>query len=145
MKKLLETATVVPSVNQVECHPHQIQPEILRFCNEKGIILTNYSATGYDHVRNDPTIVSIAQKHMVSPAQVCLAWALARGSTAVPKSVNKDRQRANLFELPTLTTEDVALIDTLHRDAHYCAYPDLAKEIDGKKISCGWTYEQMGW
>lgn len=95
--KLLETATVIPAVNQVECSPHQAQPELLRFCNKRGIMLTGYSATGYEHVRNDPTIVAIAEKHKVSPAQVCFAWALARGTTAVAKSVNPDRQRKNLL------------------------------------------------
>ena len=145
LKKLLETATVVPAVNQIECHPHQIQEDTVRFCKEKGIIITAYAVTGYSDVSNDPTIVAIAKKHEVSPAQVCIAWALARGLTAVPKTSDKDHQRADLFELPTLSKEEIKLINTLHRDAHYPNYPDPSRWLDGKKIAYGWTYEQMGW
>jgi len=144
LTKLLETATVVPAVNQVECHPHQAQPALLGFCAEKGIVLTAYSPTGYAGVAADPTVGTIAKKHGVSPPQVSLAWHLARGMTAVPKSTNPERQRANLLELPTLTTQDVALLDTLHKDVHYCQYPG-PKERNGQKLVFGWTYEQMGW
>lgn len=78
-------------------HPHQAQPELLKFCNEKGIILTAYSPSGYSGVATDPTVMKIAEKHGVSPAQVSFAWHIARGTAAVPKSTNEDRQRANLL------------------------------------------------
>jgi glycerol 2-dehydrogenase (NADP+) len=78
-------------------HPHQAQPELVEFCKQHGIILTAYSPTGYSSVANDPTIVKLAEKYKVSPAQISLAWHLARGTTAVPKSTNEDRQRANLL------------------------------------------------
>lgn len=84
-------------MNQVECHPHQIQPALYRFCAEHGIILIAYSPTGYASVAADPTVNVIAKAHGVSPAQVCFAWDLARGTSAVPKSTNVGRQRANLL------------------------------------------------
>lgn len=60
-------------------------------------MLTAYGATGYAPVRKDPTIVAIAQGHDVTPVQVCLAWALARGKTAIVKSIKPDHQRMNLL------------------------------------------------
>lgn len=97
LKILFETAKIVPAVNQIEMHPHQAQPELLKYCNEKGIILTAYSPSGYSGVATDPTVMTIAEKHGVSPVQVSLAWHVARGTAAVPKSTNADRQRANLL------------------------------------------------
>lgn len=119
LKILLESAKVKPAVNQIEMHPHQAQPELLEYCNKEGIILTAYSPTGYAQVANDPTVVSIAAKYNVSPAQVSLAWHLARGTTAVPKSTNSERQAGNLWELPKLTQEDVAALTALHKNVHY--------------------------
>ncbi|KAL5520080.1 hypothetical protein ACEPAG_1740 [Sanghuangporus baumii] len=144
LKKLLETAKIIPAVNQVEMHPHQAQPELLEFSKEKGIVLAAYGSTGYSFVANDPTIIELADKYRVSPAQVSLAWHVARGTVAIPKSANKARQKANLLELPTLSKEDVDLINTLHKNAHYCAYPEPT-ERDGHKLAMGWTYEQLGW
>lgn len=144
LKILLETAKIVPAVNQVEMHPHQAQPELLEFCRAHGIVLTAYSPTGYSQVASDPTIVRLAEKYSVSPAQISLAWHLARGTTAVPKSRDPGRQRANLWELPKLSDEDVALISTLHKNVHYCGYPEPT-ERDGEPLVFGWTYSQLGW
>lgn len=83
-------------------HPHQAQPELLPFCKEKGIIMTAYSPTGYAPVREDPTMVKLAEKYDVSPAQVVFAWDIARGTTAVPKSTDSKRQIGNLHVRFTL-------------------------------------------
>jgi len=144
LQELLKTAKVVPAVNQVEMHPHQAQPDLLEFTKEKGIILTAYSPTGYENVRDDPTVAQLASKYGTSPAQLSLAWHIARGTTAVPKSTNEARQKANLLELPKLDGEDVKLLTSLHKDAHLCPYPG-PKEKDGQPIIFGWTFEQMGW
>ncbi|KAL0952438.1 hypothetical protein HGRIS_006709 [Hohenbuehelia grisea] len=96
LERLLKTAKVVPAVNQVELHPYLAQNDLLQFCQEKGIILTAYAATGYSYVRDDPLMVQLGKKYDVSPTQVTLAWHLARGTTAVPKSTNFERQKQNL-------------------------------------------------
>lgn len=125
--------------------------------------MTAYSPTGYAPVREDPTIIKLAEKYNVSPAHIALAWDIARGTTAVPKSTDSKRQIGNLHvylfccslrradianahtqELPTLTPEDVSLISSLHKNVHYCQAPG-PKERDGHKLCMGWTYEQMGW
>jgi hypothetical protein len=110
LTELLKTATVIPAVNQVECHPHQSQPQLLPFCRQHGIVLTAYSPTGYTQVASDPVVQSLAAKYGVSAAQVSLAWHVARGMGAVPKSADMTRQRANLFVSgkPTFVTHPLA-------------------------------------
>ncbi len=54
------------------------------------------SASGYQTVLSDPTIVELAGKYGVSPAQIVLAWHVARGVVAVPKSSDKERQKQNI-------------------------------------------------
>lgn len=144
LKKLLETAKIVPVVNQIEMHPHQAQPELLEFCKQHNITLTAYSPTGYAQVATDPTVAQLAEKYKVSPAQISLAWHVARGTSAVPKSSNEGRQKANLLELPKLTEEEVATLSALHKNVHYCQYPG-PKERNGEGLCFGWTYSQMGW
>ena len=47
-------------------------------------------------MRNDPTILELADKYKVTPAQIILAWHVARGVAVVPKSSNEQRQRDNI-------------------------------------------------
>ena len=35
-EKLLETAKIVPAVNQVECHPYFQQQKLKEYCDSKG-------------------------------------------------------------------------------------------------------------
>ena len=45
---------------------------------------------------NDPLIVSLSQKYRVSPAQICLRFAVQRGIIPVPKASSVERIKENL-------------------------------------------------
>ena len=51
---------------------------------------------GYSAVLTNPVIAELAAKYKSSPAQVVLAWHLARGVIVVPKSSDPQRQKDNL-------------------------------------------------
>ena len=51
---------------------------------------------GYQTVREDPTIVELAAKYGVAPAQIILAWHIARGVGLVPSSKNPVHQMENI-------------------------------------------------
>jgi len=44
----------------------------------------------------DPVIVRIAERHGIHPAAVCIKWAVQRGQTPIPFSVNPRHYAANL-------------------------------------------------
>jgi len=138
LEQLFTTAKTVPAVNQVELHPYLAQPKLLEYCKSKGITVTAYTPTGYATVRQDPLIVELAEKYKVSPAQIILAWHLAYGTTAVPKSSNVDRQKENI-NLPKLSAEDVKRVTGLDRNERLCNKPDE------NGLIMGWTLEQLGW
>lgn len=94
-----------PAVNQVECHPHLQQRELLDFLNEHDIVMTAYSPLGSGDRQNlkddepplleHPTIEKIAAAHGVTPAQVLIAWAIQRKTVVIPKSTNAGRIEQN--------------------------------------------------
>ena len=68
----------------------------------------------------DPTIGEIARQHEASPAQVLIAWALARGTAVSPKSTNPQRIEQNLAAAGlALTPEDLQRIESLDRHRRY--------------------------
>jgi 2,5-diketo-D-gluconate reductase A len=97
LERLLAETDVVPAVNQVELHPWLQQGPLRDFHSGHGILTEAWApiARGGSHL-TDPTLVRIAERHGVSPAQVILRWQLDVGNIAIPKSVNRDRMAANL-------------------------------------------------
>ncbi len=106
LKLVLRDARIKPAVNEMELHPHFQQPELFKFVVENGIEPIGYCPIGSpgrperDRTpedtapTEDPVIVKIAQAHGIHPAVVCIKWAVQRGQTPIPFSINN--YRANL-------------------------------------------------
>jgi len=106
---LLDRATVVPAVNQIEVHPYFAQREVQDFGAEHGILTQAWSPIGgitfyrdgsHGSTLNDPVIGDIATAHGKSPAQVMLRWGLQQGRSVIPKSTKPSRiaENINVFD-----------------------------------------------
>ena len=90
-------ATVVPQVNQVECHPQNSEEELLAYCRKHNIVMEAYSPLGGQgqSLVGDPRVTSLSAYLKVTPAQVLLRWNLQRGVVVIPKSVRPERIKEN--------------------------------------------------
>ncbi|MEU9900543.1 aldo/keto reductase [Streptomyces phaeochromogenes] len=122
---LLDTATVVPAVNQLEIHPYFQQRVVLDFDDEHGILnqawspiggITFYRGQGEDRgsVLEDPAVTAIAEVHGKSPAQVLLRWGIQQGRSVIPKSTKRHRIAENIdvFDF-ALTADELKSLDAL--------------------------------
>ena len=120
---LLDHATVVPAVNQIEVHPYFAQREVQAFNTDHGILTQAWSPIGgitfyrdghHGSTLEDPVITAIAQARDKTPAQVMLAWHLQQGRSAIPKSTRPQRIAENfdVFDIE-LTGDQLAAIDGL--------------------------------
>lgn len=117
IKHLIENATVVPAVNQVEVHPFCQREDLVELCQEHGIKIEAYSPLARGNKLEDPTIVAIAKKYNQTPAQILLNWNAARGNVVLPKSLTASRIQSNLESFDfELAPEDVAAIDALGKE-----------------------------
>jgi diketogulonate reductase-like aldo/keto reductase len=123
LERLLEKATVVPAVNQIEVHPYFQQREVQAFGVERGILTQAWSPIGgitfyrdgeHGSTLDDPAIGRIAEAHAKSPAQVMLRWHLQQGRSVIPKSTKAHRIAENfdVFDF-TLGDDELAAIDAL--------------------------------
>ena len=125
LMRVMAVATVVPAVNQVECHPYLSQKSLRTFCNNVSITMEAWSPLGRGNVLSDPVIGQIAKKHGKTPAQVVLRWELQENWIVIPKSVHKERivENSQIFDFE-LDKEDMAKIDSLNQDRHFGTSPD---------------------
>lgn len=116
---------VTPAANQVERHALLPQPELVKFCKEKNIHITAYSAFG-NNMLDKPLLISypevkeIADRLKATPAQVMyvphlfrflirprrlmnviysLAWSQVGEHSVIPKSVTPARIASNFEEI----------------------------------------------
>jgi alcohol dehydrogenase (NADP+) len=108
LKLVLRDARIKPAVNEMELHPHFQQPELFQFVVENGMQAIGFSPIGSpgrparDRTpqdtapTEDPVIAKIAARRGIHPAVVCIKWAVKRGQTPIPFSVNPRNYLANL-------------------------------------------------
>ncbi|KAK4499715.1 hypothetical protein PRZ48_010233 [Zasmidium cellare] len=117
LSKLLETAKIVPAVNQTEIQPLLPQDKLFAFCSSKGIHQRAFGPLGGtgSTLHEDPVIVDIAKKRGVATGNVMLSWGIAKGWSVIPKSVNPKRIASNLKDNFVLTEAEMQQIDALAR------------------------------
>ena len=121
LKPVLRDARIKPAVNEMELHPHFQQPELFQFVVENGFQPVGYCPIGSpgrperDRTpedtapTDDPVIVEIARRHGVHPAVVCIKWAVQRGQTPIPFSINN--YAANLAGVVGEPLTDVEMLE----------------------------------
>ncbi len=131
INELINETSVCPEALQLELHPFLQQNKIVDFANANNIILTGFCplgssdrpinriTAGEPKLFENKTIIDIAQEKGNTPAQIMLAWAINRGTSVIPKSVNPQRLKENLeaanIELTPLEMEKINKLDQHYR------------------------------
>lgn len=131
---------VVPVINQIETHPFQQQVDSAVFMKEQGIQHQSWSpfAEGRNNLFSNEVLVSIAEKHNKSVAQVVLRWLVQRDVVVIPKSVRKERliENFDIFDF-VLSPEEIATISTLDtKESLFMKIdnPEVAKMLGNMKV-----------
>jgi len=145
LTRLLDTANVVPAVNQIELHPYFQQRTVQGLGAENGILTQAWSPIGgitfyrdgsHGSTLEDPVILGITGAHEKSPAQVMLRWHLQEGRSVIPKSTQPHRiaENVDVFDFD-LTGDEIAAIDALDTDQRGGPEPDsITLESFGREI-----------
>ncbi|KAM7287842.1 putative oxidoreductase ZK1290.5 [Ixodes scapularis] len=131
LEPLLESCSVVPHANQVECHPYHFPQDLLAFCDQHGIQFQGYSPLGKGKLIQDPEVLRVARSCGRTPAQVLVRWSIQNNVVAIPKSTKKYRVKENsqVFDFK-LSAEDMESLNRLHRDLKYVQRCGIQQKID---------------
>ena len=118
---------IMPALVQNEIHIYYQEQDVVPYMHDLGIVMQAwYPFGGRGHtgeILNDPTILSIAEAHERTAAQVILRWHLQRGVVAIPGSSDPDHIRENIsvFDF-SLTDDEMAAIAALDRGTKFDWY-----------------------
>jgi len=119
LEQLEREAGVLPTVNQIELHPHLPQAELRAWHAAHGIATESWSPLAQGDLLVNETIASVAARHDRTPAQAILRWHLQLGNVVIPKSVTPARMRENFdlfgFELNDEDMTEIAALDVGQR------------------------------
>ena len=144
-QRILDECEVVPTINQVECHPYFPQTELKALLKEHDIALQAWfplGGRGNDSIMGESLIQDLAQKHGKSPAQVLLRWHIQQGHIVIPgsKTPSHIAQNIDLFDF-ALTDQEMAQITTLnrgkpmfeHTEERLAQFAAFVPDVDGQK------------
>ncbi|KAK4096412.1 alcohol dehydrogenase [Parathielavia hyrcaniae] len=101
LEDLMRKTTVIPAVNQIEAHPYLQQPDLLSFCQSRGIQVVAYSPlgnnqTGEPRAVDDDAVQQLSSETGMDGGQLLASWGIQRGTVVLPKSVTPSRIQSNL-------------------------------------------------
>ena len=110
----MQNAKVTPAVDQLEYHPGYTQQAAVDYCRKNQILVEAWSPIGRRRVFEEPLILELSEKYHVSPAQICLRFALQNGVIPMPKSSSMERMKENqdIFSIE-ISTEDMYRLETM--------------------------------
>ncbi len=125
--RLVEATTVVPVLLQNETHPYHQSMEMKEHLKKYGTVMESWFPLGgrgnTQTLFNDETIVSIAEAHGKTSAQIILRWHLQAGNIAIPGSSNEDHIQENyeIFDFE-LSEEEMQRMSDLDRNERFADY-----------------------
>lgn len=130
IENLLNNCEIRPAVDQIEFHPGYSQEAAVNYCQEKGILVQAWSPLGRMRVLKEPLILEMAERYGVSPAQICLKFALQRNVVPLPKASAMERMKQNqdLFGFE-LSREDLYRLMTMPETGWSGEHPDRQRVI----------------
>ena len=144
-QRILDECEVIPTINQVECHPYFPQTELKELLKEHNIALQAWyplGGRGNDSIMGESLIQDLAQKHGKSPAQVILRWHVQQGHIVIPgsKTPSHIAQNIELFDF-ALTDQEMAQITTLdrgkpmfeHTEERLAQFAAFVPDVEGQK------------
>ena len=144
-QRIIDECEVVPTINQVECHPYFPQTELKELLKEHNIALQAWyplGGRGNDSIMSESLVQGLAEKHGKSPAQVLLRWHIQQGHIVIPgsKTPSHIAQNIDLFDF-ALTDQEMAQITTLdrgkpmfeHTEERLAQFAAFVPDVDGQK------------
>ena len=116
---ILETCSVKPMVNQILAHISNTPAELIKFTQDKGILVEAYSPVAHGQLMKNELVIETAGKYDVTVPQLSIRYCLQLGLLALPKTANPQHMRNNADVDFVISDEDMQALKNIERIKGY--------------------------
>lgn len=119
LDNILEHCTVKPMVNQILAHISNTPFELIKYSQDKGILVEAYSPIAHGEILNNAEVIAMAEKYNVNVAQLCIRYCLQLGTLPLPKTANPDHMRENALVGFEISEKDMEILKRIKLIENY--------------------------
>lgn len=116
---LWDAAEIKPMVNQVLCHISNTPYELIKYCQNKGMVMEAYSPIAHGEAMKNEAIARMSEKYGVSIPQLCIRYDIQLGMIVLPKTANPEHMRNNADVEFTISDEDMEILKNFEQIKSY--------------------------
>lgn len=116
---IMEVCEVKPMVNQILAHISNTPIELIRYTQDKGILVEAYSPIGHGEILKNAELVAMAEKYGVSVAQLSIRYDLQLGLLPIPKTANPVHMKTNAEVDFVISAEDIEFLKNVETIKDY--------------------------
>ena len=113
LQNIFDHCKIKPMINQIPWYITKRDEPLKEFCQKNNILVESYSPLGTGRLLDNPVIVDIANKYGVTPAQLCIRFALQDVDITLPKTTHKERMIQNAEVDFEISPEDFEVLKNL--------------------------------
>lgn len=110
---LLESCSVAPMVNQILAHVTNVPEELIRYSQEKGMLVEAYSPMGHGELFKNEQLAKMAEQYGVSLSQLCIRYTLQLGLLPLPKTANPQHMKSNAALDFVISDADMSVLNIM--------------------------------
>ncbi len=116
---ILADCTVAPMVNQLLVHISNTPTKLMEYSESKGMLVEAYSPVAHGKILQNSDIAAVAEKYGVTPAQLCIRYAVQLGTLPIPKSNTPEHMKENADIDFSVSSEDMEILKNIPRIENY--------------------------
>jgi len=116
---ILDACSVTPMVNQILAHISNTPHELIRYCENKNILVEAYSPVAHGELLKNKQVISIAKKYNVSVPQLSIRYCLQLGLLPLPKTANPEHIKNNADVDFVISDKDMEELQTIKEIEDY--------------------------
>ncbi|WP_455380816.1 aldo/keto reductase, partial [Acidihalobacter prosperus] len=116
---LLDSCDVAPMVNQVLAHVTNLPESLIRYSQDKNLLVEAYSPMGHGELFKNRLLAKIAEQYNVSLSQLCIRYVLQLGLLPLPKTANPAHMKNNVELDFVISNEDMNVLNNMEQIKDY--------------------------